>query len=163
MRNVDATVYGLEGDVSWRFAPDWQAYGTLAWVRGTNDTDNKPLAQQPPLEVKLGVEYDSRVFSYGAMVRMVAKQDRYDIGSGSIVANGQDLGATPGFATLALNAGYRPNKAALLTVGIDNVFDRTYREHLGKGGWDFGSAKVTDLRINEPGRTLWLKAQVALD
>jgi iron complex outermembrane receptor protein len=163
VRNVDATVYGLEGDVTWRFAPNWQAYGTLAWVRGTNDTDNKPLAQQPPLEAKLGVEYDNRVFSYGAMVRMVAKQDRYDIGSGSIVANGQDLGATPGFATLALNAGYRPNKTTLLTVGVDNVFDRTYREHLGKGGWDFGSAKVTDLRINEPGRTLWLKAQVALD
>ena len=163
VRNVDATVYGLEGDVTWRFAPNWQAYGTLAWVRGTNDTDNKPLAQQPPLEAKLGVEYDNRVFSYGAMVRMVAKQDRYDIGSGSIVANGQDLGATPGFATLGLNAGYRPNKTTLLTVGVDNVFDRTYREHLGKGGWDFGSAKVTDLRINEPGRTLWLKAQVALD
>ena len=97
------------------------------------------------------------------MVRMVTKQDRYDIGSGSIVANGQDLGATPGFATLALNAGYRPSKTTLLTVGVDNVFDRTYREHLGKGGWDFGSAKVTDLRINEPGRTLWLKAQMALD
>ena len=76
---------------------------------------------------------------------------------------GQDLGPTGGFATLALNAGWRPNKTTLLTAGVDNVFDRTYREHLGKGGWDFGSAKVTDLRINEPGRTFWLKAQVALD
>lgn len=163
VRNVDATVYGLEGDLSWRFAPHWQAYGTVAWVRGTNDTDDKPLAQQPPLEAKLGVEYDDRVFSYGALLRMVARQDRYDIGSGSIVANGQDLGPTGGFATLALNAGWRPDKTTLLTVGVDNVFDRTYSEHLGKGGWDFAGGAVTDERINEPGRTFWIKAQLALD
>lgn len=163
VRNIDATVYGLEGDLAWRFAPNWQAYGTVAWVRGTNDTDDKPLAQQPPLEAKLGVEYDNRVFSYGALLRMVAKQDRFDIGSGSIVANGQDLGPTGGFATLALNAGWRPNRSTLLTVGVDNVFDRTYSEHLGKGGWDFAGGAVTDERINEPGRTFWLKAQLALD
>lgn len=162
VRNIDATVYGLEGDVAWRFAPNWQAYGTLAWVHGTNDTDSKALAQQPPLEAKVGVEYDDGRFSYGALLRMVANQDRVDVGSGSIVANGKDLGPTSGFATLGLNAGWRPNKTTLLTAGVDNVFDRTYSEHLGKGGWEYGMG-YTDIRINEPGRTFWVKAQIALD
>ncbi|MCV2215845.1 TonB-dependent copper receptor [Thauera sp. Sel9] len=163
VRNIDATVYGLEGDATWRFAPNWQAVGTVAWVRGGNDTDGKALAQQPPLEARFVLEYDDRRFSYGAMLRVVASQNRYDLGSGSIVANGQDLGPTSGFATLSLNAGWRPNKSALLTAGVDNVFDRKYSEHLGKGGWDFAGGAVTSERINEPGRTFWVKAQIALD
>ena len=165
VRNIDATLYGFEGDLTWRFAPNWHATGTLAWAQGSNDTDNTALAQQPPLEARLGIEYDNRRFSYGALLRLVAKQDRYDIGSGNIVANGKDLGPSSGFATLSLNAGWRPAKNTLLTVGVDNVFDRTYSEHLGKGGWDFGAAMpgVSDVRLHEPGRTLWLKAQIALD
>ncbi|CAM5500048.1 TonB-dependent copper receptor [Thauera mechernichensis] len=164
VRNVDATVYGLEGDLTWRFASNWKAVGTLAWVRGTNDTDNKALAQQPPLEGRVSVDYDDGRFSYGAMVRLVAKQDRVDIGSGGIVANGADTGTTPGFATLSLNAGWRHSKHVLMTAGIDNVFDRTYREHLSKSGAAIpGYIAPSGAPINEPGRTFWLKAQVALD
>ncbi|MGD9871233.1 MAG: TonB-dependent copper receptor [Thauera sp.] len=133
VRNVDATVYGAEADATWRFAPNWSATGTLAWVHGKNDTDGKALAQQPPLEGRVAVEYNDGTFSYGGLLRLVAKQDRVDVGSGSIVAGGRDIGPSSGFATLALNAGWRPNKATLLTVGVDNVFDRTYSEHLSQG------------------------------
>lgn len=164
VRNIDATLYGLETDLSWRFAPNWSATGTLAWVHGRNDTDDKALAQQPPLEGRLALEYNDGRFSYGGLLRLVARQDRVDVGSGSIVANGKDLGPTPGFATLALNAGWKPNGATLLSVGVDNVFDRAYREHLSQGsasiaGYEAPSGEI----INEPGRTFWLKAQVALD
>lgn len=164
VRNVDATVYGLEADLTWRFAPNWSATGTLAWVHGRNDTDARALAQQPPLEGRLALEYNDGRFSYGGLLRLVSSQDRVDVGSGSIVANGRDLGPTPGFATLALNAGWKPNKATLLTVGVDNVFDRRYREHLSQGSAPIaGYEAVKDELINEPGRTFWLKAQVALD
>ena len=164
VRNVDATLYGAEADVTWRFATNWSATGTLAWVHGKNDTDGKALAQQPPLEGRLAVEYNDGSFSYGGLLRLVAKQDRVDVGSGSIVAGGKDLGPTSGFATLALNAGWRPNKATLLTVGVDNVFDRTYSEHLSQGSAAISGYEVAvNEIINEPGRTFWLKAQVALD
>jgi iron complex outermembrane receptor protein len=161
---VDATVYGLEADAVWRFAPKWSATGTLAWVHGKNDTDGKALAQQPPLEGRLALEYNDGTFSYGGLLRLVAKQDRVDVGSGGIVAGGKDLGPTSGFATLALNAGWRPNKATLLTVGVDNVFDRTYSEHLSQGSAPIAGyeAAVNEI-INEPGRTFWVKAQLALD
>lgn len=164
VRNVDATVYGLEADAVWRFAPKWSATGTLAWVHGKNDTDGKALAQQPPLEGRLALEYNDGTFSYGGLLRLVAKQDRVDVGSGGIVAGGKDLGPTSGFATLALNAGWRPNKATLLTVGVDNVFDRTYSEHLSQGSAPIAGyeAAVNEI-INEPGRTFWVKAQLALD
>jgi iron complex outermembrane receptor protein len=40
---------------------------------------------------------------------------------------------------------------------VDNVFDKTYGEHLnlaGNSGFGFGAAS----RFNDPGRTVWLRA-----
>lgn len=164
VRNVDATVFGAELDLARRLARNWKATGTLAWVRGENDTDDVPLAQQPPLEVRLALEYDDGVFSFGNLLRLVADQNRYDIGSGNIVANGQDIGRTPGFAVFSVNAGWRPKKGVLVSAGIDNLFDRTYAEHLSKGGAMVpGYAPPGETRINEPGRVFWLQARVTLD
>lgn len=164
VRNVDATVVGLEADSVWRFTRNWRATGTLAWARGENDTDDKPLAQQPPLEARLALEYDDGTFSYGGLLRMVADQHRVDVGSGNIVMNGQDIGRSPGFAVFSVNAGWRPRKGMLVTAGIDNLFDRTYAEHLSRTGVSLpGFVFPADTRINEPGRNLWLKARLALD
>lgn len=164
VRNVDATVYGFEAEGVWRFARNWNANATLAWVRGENDSEHVDLAQQPPLEARLGVGYDDTVFSAGAMLRVVADQERYDIGSGGIVANGYDLGRTPGFAVFSLNGGWRASKTVLLTAGIDNLFDRSYAEHLSRSGMAIsGYDTPTGERILEPGRNVWVKLQIALD
>lgn len=164
VRNVDATLVGLEADVAWRFARNWRTTGTLAWVRGENDTDDTALAQQPPLEARLMLEYDDGTFSYGGLLRMVADQRRVDIGSGNIVMNGQDIGPSSGFAVVSLNAGWRAAKGVLLTAGIDNLFDRTYAEHLSRTGSSLpGFVFPANTRINEPGRNVWVKAQFALD
>ena len=46
---------------------------------------------------------------------------------------------------------------AQLTAGIDNVFDRSYSEHLNlSGNADFGFP-ADPQRINEPGRMLWVR------
>jgi len=44
----------------------------------------------------------------------------------------------------------------LVSAGVDNLFDRTYAEHLSRGG-SMISGFVQTTRVNEPGRTLWLK------
>jgi iron complex outermembrane receptor protein len=163
-RNIDATILGVEGDLAWRFARRWTVNGTLAWVRGTNDTDDRPLAQQPPLEARLGLNYDDGTYVFGGLVRAVAAQNRVDVGSGNIVANGQDIGPSAGFAVFSLNAGWRAMKGLLITVGVDNVFDRTYAEHLSRTGASLpGFLFPADTRINEPGRTIWVKAQMSVD
>lgn len=164
-RNVGATLLGGEADVTYSFTPEWSSTVTLAHVRGDNDTDRKPLAQQPPLEMRLGVNYDNKTWSFGALWRLVAAQDRYDRGSGNIVMNGKDIGPTGGFGVFSVNAGWRPVKGTLLSAGIDNLFDKAYSEHLSKTGQSSGITGMDlypiNTRINEPGRTLWMKAQVA--
>jgi len=159
-RNVDATTWGGEAGLAYAFNANWKADATLAYVRGDNDTDGTALAQLPPLEMRLGLTYDNRVWSVGSLLRLVSSQDRIDPLKGNIV--GQDIGATGGFAIFSINAGYRPKKGVLISGGIDNLFDRTYAEHISKAGSMIAGYTQTT-RVNEPGRTAWLKAQIALD
>jgi len=85
----------------------------------------------------------------------VTRQHRVAPGQGNVVA--RDLGPSAGFATLALNAGYRISDALQLSAGVDNLFDRAYSEHLNlAGSADFGFP-ADPVRINEPGRTVWMK------
>ncbi|MCY1464936.1 TonB-dependent copper receptor [compost metagenome] len=69
----------------------------------------------------------------------------------------RDLGPSAGFATLSLNGAYRINDSLRASVGVDNLFDRAYAEHLNlAGSADFGFP-ADPVRINEPGRSFWLK------
>ena len=99
--------------------------------------------------------YERAAWSAGALLRVVAAQDRFVVGQGNIV--GQDIAPTGGFAILSLNAGWRPRDSLLVTAGIDNLFGRDYAEHLSRAG-AMVSGFTQTTRVGEPGRTLWLKA-----
>ncbi|MDR2165564.1 MAG: TonB-dependent receptor, partial [Zoogloeaceae bacterium] len=53
--------------------------------------------------------------------RLVARQNRYAPNEDNIV--GQDLGKSAGFGVFSLHGGYRWNKNARVTFGVDNLFD----------------------------------------
>lgn len=159
-RNVDARTWGGEVDAAYALATHWQITGTLAYTRGTNRTDDRPLAQMPPLELRTGLAYEGDSWSAGALWRVVAEQDRYASNQGNIV--GQDLGRTGGFGVLSLNAGWRASQTVLVTAGVDNLFDKVYAEHLSRGGALVAGFEQTT-RVNEPGRTLWLKVGASFD
>lgn len=158
-RNIDASTWGAEAGVAWT-SGRWKLDGTMAYVRGENDTDNVPLAQIPPLEARLGAEYATGVWSLGGLVRLVAEQDRVDEGAGNIV--GQDIGETKGFTVVSLNGTYRPRKDVLLAAGIDNLFDETYAEHISRSGFAVPGFEQTT-RVNEPGRNVWVSLKIEFD
>jgi iron complex outermembrane receptor protein len=158
VRNVDATSFGGEAGARWNFTGHWNADATLAWVRGDNETDKAPLAQLPPLEARLGLGWDNGTWSAGSLLRLVDRQDRVDPGKGNIV--GQDIGATPGFAVFSLNGGWQPRDDVQLAVGVDNVFDIDYAEHISRSGGAMVSGFVQTTRVNEPGRNIWLTAEM---
>ncbi len=161
--NIDATRYGAEADLSYRLTDAMTIRSSLAYVRAQNDTMNMPLAQTPPLEARFGLDYKTGAWSFGGVVRAVSKQDRIHPLYGNIA--GFDRATTsPGFATLALNASYKLNKNSLISFGIDNVFDRTYSEHLSKGDATIaGYAPASGDRVNEPGRFVWVKLSMMFD
>ena len=109
----------------------------------------------PPLELRTTAAWDVGNGSLGLLWRLVDAQDRVAIGQGNVV--GQDIGASKGFGTLAINGAMRLGEYFRLSAGIDNVFDRDYAEHLNlAGNADFGYP-AERMRILEPGRSAWLK------
>jgi iron complex outermembrane receptor protein len=156
--NVDARRYGAELDARTRIVGNWHALAGLAWVRADNLTQHVPLAQTSPAELRLGVEYADERFSAGANVRFVQRQDRVHAGFGN--ALGTDLGETPGFSTVRVMLGWKPDARLQLSTGIDNLFDRSYAEHISRSGVFQPAGFVQTTRVNEPGRLLWMRARV---
>jgi iron complex outermembrane recepter protein len=153
-RNIDAATWGGEASALWRFARNWQADVSAAYVRGDNRTDETVLAQQPPLEGRIGVAWSTNKWSVGALVRAAARQHRVAINQGNIA--GQDIGPSSGFAAFAMNAGWSFRPYARLTVGVDNLFDAAYAEHISRSGSAIpGYTQIG--RVMEPGRAGWLK------
>lgn len=158
-RNVDASTFGAEADAAWQLNEHLRLTGTLAWTRGHNRTDGGALAQMPPLEARVGAELRQGRWHGGVLVRHAARQDRVDIGAGNVV--GQDIGPSPSFTVLSLNAAVQLPHGMLLSAGIDNLLDRNYAEHLSRGGAML-AGYTQSTRVNEPGRTLWMKLGVDL-
>ncbi|MGE3490914.1 MAG: TonB-dependent copper receptor [Vicinamibacterales bacterium] len=154
-RNVDARTVGAEAGVTQRFGTGWSADGSLAWVRGTNVTDGGALAQIPPLETRLGLQYDHERLSLGALARLAAAQNRIAVNQGTIV--GQDFRATEGFTVLSANAGWRLTSAQQLTAGVDNLLNENFAEHISRQGASIPGFAVQTGQVREPGRTAWLR------
>jgi iron complex outermembrane recepter protein len=159
-RNIDAQTHGVELTSSYALTNVIKFNSSIAYVKGKNDTDGLPLAQLPPLEGRLALAYDDKKHSYGALLRLVAPKDEVAVGQGNI--SGQDVGKSGGFGIFSLNAGYKPNKKTLIAAGVDNVFDKAYAEFISRAGANVAGYTQTT-RVNEPGRTAWLKATIAFD
>lgn len=158
-RNVRARIAGTEAGLVYAFDHHWKGDATLAWAWGDNRSDHRPLPQMPPLEARFGLTYDSGIWSVGALWRVASAQHRVAPGSGNIV--GQDLGRSTGFGVFSLNAGYRLSRTLTLSAGVDNLLDKTYAEHVNAANAGL-VGYVNTLRVNEPGRTGWLKLDMKL-
>lgn len=155
--NIDATIYGVEVSGSW-FASDsiYVDFG-LAYQRGEKDNalsgqTDTDLAEIPPLKANIALNYD-----YGnhntARAEIIAADDwgNHDSDNGE-----QDIS---GYAVLNLKLEHAISKQIGITVGMDNVFDRTYATTntykdltlLADTGGDV-------MLINEPGRYVYLNA-----
>lgn len=155
--NVQARRRGLETELSGQWGP-WQAGAAFSRLRADNLTERRPLAQTPPDELRLNLGWQSGVWQWRADWRGVSRQDRFAFNQGN--TNGLDVNsATPGFSVLDVSARWQWHPSSSLTVGVDNVFDRAYAEHINHSfdrSWStLGTAVST--RVMEPGQRWWIK------
>ncbi|MGI4812665.1 MAG: TonB-dependent copper receptor [Janthinobacterium lividum] len=155
--NVNARIAGGEAGVALPLTRHWRIDTSLAYAWAQNTDAHQPLPQIPPLEGRITLAYAQGPFGASALWRIVAPQHRYARNAGNVV--GRDLGPSGGFGVLALSASYVINKQARVVAGIDNLLNKTYAEHLNLAG-NAGFGYPADLRINEPGRTIWAQMNV---
>jgi iron complex outermembrane receptor protein len=107
------------------------------------DIFSENLAEIPPLRSRLRLRYDTwRWFVLGEGV-FSARQENVDTDLGEQV--------TPGYAIANVRIGIRYRRLTV-SVGVNNLFDKYYFEHLSYYRDPFASG----VRVPEPGRNLYL-------
>ena len=154
--NEDARFVGAEGEIEWNVRKQWVLHGTASYVSAefTSERPAIPIFQNsdtiflaashyapliPPLNGKAGIRYESPRYFGGADVRWAAEQDRI----------GDFETTTAGYAIVNLNAGLRFEQGVrfhTITLRIENLTDREYREHL---------SRIKDI-MPQPGRNISL-------
>lgn len=157
-KNIDATIAGAEAGVAYDLTDTLKADVNLAYAWGRNDDSknetDKALPQIAPLDARFGLNYHRDNYSLGALWRVVAKQNRIALNQGNVV--GYDLASSAGFGVFSINGAYQLDPRLNLSVGVDNLFDKNYAEHLNKAGSaNFGYA--SNQIINDIGRNYWAK------
>jgi iron complex outermembrane receptor protein len=152
--NVNAQIMGGEFGATWRAGAHWRLGASAAYAWGRNADSGQPLPQMPPLDARFSVDYTHGPWSVGALWRVVAAQRRYAPHEGNVV--GQDFGPGAGFGVVSLHAKYDLDRHTQLTVGVDNLLDRAYSEHLNMAG-NAGFGYPAGTPVMEPGRTVWVR------
>ncbi|HEX6849802.1 MAG TPA: TonB-dependent receptor [Candidatus Polarisedimenticolaceae bacterium] len=146
--DVDATILGGEIDAAVTLATRWFLSGEVSAVRGRQEADpsrgitSRDLAEMPPLRGRLALRWNGPgVWAEGAFEGSL-RQDKVDT----------DLGETPtpSYGVLGVRAG-AAWRMLTFTVGVANVFDRDYLQHLSYQRDPFRSG----VRLPEPGRTVY--------
>ncbi len=140
-----AVVQGIELNLRYEFTPNWIANGNLTYTYGQNQTLNEPMTRIPPLNGRLGIEFnDPSGFWANLDFLAAAKQDRLS----SADENDTRIpeGGTPGWELFNLKMGYQW-KFVTLTAGLFNIFNEAYRTH-GSGVDGYGRSVWAGVKIS---------------
>lgn len=140
----EVDLYGVEAGVRAELSADDQLWLVVNWTRGTEkqaDGTEAPADRVPPLSGEAGWRHQwSPAVQLDAFTRFAAEQDRLsdrDVSDPRINPDG-----TPGWGTLNARAIWDVTPELRLTAALENLGDKTYREH-GSG-------------VDGPGRNLKL-------
>lgn len=155
-----ATLWGGEAYTEIDYNEYITPYATLTYVEGQDQTrgnrgqifladgsilsgpNREPLPNISPLEARIGLklhdEGPNSTIGIDFSSRIVAQQNR--------VASSLLEQPTPGFVVYDLRGFWRPREGVLLTAGLENAFNKFYREHLDLR---------TGLGVYQPGRTFY--------
>jgi iron complex outermembrane receptor protein len=123
VNGADAEFVGGEVRIRHRISDlvEWRAMAS--YVRGEDKLFDEPIFGLPPLTGKVGLRITPRSeFWVDFDLTTVDRQDR--------VAVARFEQATPGYAHLDLLVGYEPSSTWRLSLGVDNVADKRYVNHL---------------------------------
>ncbi len=151
--NVDAKIYGFEVSGEYLASEELTFDYGLAYQKGKKDKalsgqTDKDLAEIPPLKANLGVNYEKGINRIRGEVVAAKAWSSIDSDNGE-----QDIG---GYAVANLKYENRYIKNTVLTIGVDNIFDKTYATSNTYKDLTLVTANSDEVMLlNEPGRYVY--------
>ena len=153
-QNVDARVYGTELSASVYATDDITVEMGASYKKGTKDdalsatNTDKDLADMAPLRGNVAVNYEYKDNSIATLETVMSDTWKtYDSDNGE-----QELGA---WAILNLKVKHAVSKNFDFTLGVNNMFDRTYAQSNTYSDLTLLAAGADTMLLNEPGRYVY--------
>ena len=138
----EANIQGVELDLfaNVPYIPGVSAHGNLTYTRGHDVDSDQPIRREQPLNGLLGLQWNDTGGRFWAELygRFADRQDRLSSGDrrdpripGLIRGSDEydSQAGTPGWATLNLRTGVNIGNWPRLTIGVENITNKRYREH----------------------------------
>lgn len=156
-QNGEATFWGLESSLAYRFVADFKTEVATRYLWGKDGTANEPALGVSPFGVDTKLRYEpvgKNIFAE-SVLHIVSEQDR--------VASSRGEQPTGGYTTVDLKGGFKVFQSMNLQVGINNIFDTRYVNHLNANNPFAGMmmAEYSGRRIPEPGRVIFIDLSYA--
>lgn len=156
--NIDAKIYGAElsgykmfsETLTFDYGLNYQVGKKDSAIAGQSDTD---LADITPLKGNIALSYDD--YKHSAKLELVARDawDTIDSDNGE-----QKLS---GYGVVNTKYSYKIDKNVDITIGMDNIFDKTYAMTNTYSDLKLAATSTTDIMlINEPGRYTYTNFRV---
>ncbi|SME97393.1 iron complex outermembrane recepter protein [Tistlia consotensis] len=154
-RNVDALLTGFTVKGEWLALSELKLSADGTYTLGQNLATGSALPQIPPFQGTLRAEWmGAEQWSLGAEMRWALTQTRVDLDP--TTGTGRDVRETPGYAVFDLFASWSPFQDCDLRLGVTNLFDTTYANHLNRSNL----ADPAEVQVNEPGRSIFAEARL---
>ncbi|WP_461536608.1 TonB-dependent receptor domain-containing protein [Spongorhabdus nitratireducens] len=149
-QNTRARLWGADLGGRFAYSDSWNYRAGCSWVKGRDTSNHHDLAQIPPLTLTLGADYLYQGLRCSVDWWLARRQTKID------KTSGLDASETPGYGVVNFSSEYKVTPSLALQAGLENLFDKTWARHISSISRDPFSPDA--VRVNEPGRRLWLKA-----
>ncbi len=145
-QNVDAEIWGA--DIAWKVDLAERVFidGIATFVRGRRTDTPDNLYRLSPANASFGVSWQPNNWLLTARLAAYAKQDRVSAYNGEV--------PTPGYALSSLMANWTPTESIRFEARVDNLFNRTYQDHVAGTNRAAGSDLPIGVRLYGTERTV---------
>ncbi len=142
----DGFVQGIELGASYRFHPQWTAFGNLTWIDGEVDTFptsrprrvREPISRLMPITGLAGLRWDHPTGKYWVEGIARIADNQSDLSSRDRADTSRiPPGGTPSYTVFSLRSGWQIKDDINLTIAFENITDENYRIH-GSGQNELG-------------------------
>ena len=129
--NVEAALYGVDLTFGVELTPSLSLDGNAAYVRGKRRDEADDLYRIAPPNARLGLNWRRQALRVTLEQEFVAKQNKISAElTDDPASRANRFEGTSGYALIHLYGSYEPNDAVRLDLGVENLFDKRYRDPL---------------------------------
>jgi iron complex outermembrane receptor protein len=154
--NVDAKIYGVDADWHYRINQSWSLEGLLSYVRGKRTDISDNLYRIAPPNSSLSLHYQPS--SQAGKLRLSIQSQLYARQTDTAVFNNEQPSASYGL--INISGLWAVTSNLQFYGGIDNLFDRSYSNHLSGRNRAMGIDIPVGTGLPGLGRQLYVAMQL---